>query len=207
VRATNAGGDSVNTSVVSATTLPAAPTALTTAAVSSSQTNLAWTDNSSNEIGFKIERGTSTTGPWTLIATTVANAINYQNTGLTAASTYYYRVRATNAAGDSVNTSVMSATTLPIAPAAPTNLKAVISSLQINLAWTDKSSNEIGFKVERSTSATGTWTLITTTTANVVSYQNTGLTAANTYYYRVRATNAGGDSASTSTVSATIALK
>ena len=206
VRATNAGGDSVNTSVVSATTLPAAPTALTTAAVSSSQTNLAWTDNSSNEIGFKIERGTSTTGPWTLIATTVANAINYQNTGL-AAGTYYYRVRATNAGGYSAYTDVVSATTLPIAPAAPTNLKAVISSLQINLAWTDKSSNEIGFKVERSTSATGTWTLITTTTANVVSYQNTGLTAANTYYYRVRATNAGGDSASTSTVSATIALK
>jgi titin len=210
VRATNADGDSANTSVMSATTLaiastaPNAPTTLTATAISSSQINLAWTDNSNNETGFKVERSSSTTGPWTLMATTTANVVSYQDTGLVAGSTYYYQVRATNADGDSANTSAMSATTLASAPTTPSTLTATaFSSSQINLAWTDNSNNETGFKIERSTSATGPWTLITTTTANVVSYQDTGLVAGSTYYYQMRATNAGGDSANTSVISAT----
>jgi predicted phage tail protein len=207
VRAINAGGHSVNTSVVSATTLPiapSAPSALTTNPVSSSQINLAWTDNSNNETGFKVERRTSASGDWTLIATRATNVVSYQDTGLADGSIYYYRVRATNAGGDSANTSVMSATTLAIAPAAPTELTATaVSSSQINLAWKDNSSNETGFKVDRSTSATGPWKLIATKTANVVSYQNTGLTAGRTYYYRVRAINAIGQSVNTRVMSAT----
>lgn len=81
-------------------------------------------------------------------------------------------------------------------PNAPTNLTAIaISQSQINLAWTDASSNETGFKIERSPFAPGSWTQIATVGAGVTGYPNTSLSAGTTYYYRVRAYNAAGDSA------------
>src|SRR5207249_10503807 len=102
-----------------------APTGLAAIAASSSQINLTWTDASSNETGFKIERGASATGPFTQIATTGSGTTGYANTGLTASTTWYYRVRATNAAGDSAYSNVASATTpasatVPAAPTSPT---------------------------------------------------------------------------------------
>jgi hypothetical protein len=75
----------------------AAPSNLSANAVSSNQINLSWTDNSTKrtqENGFKIERGSSSSGPWIEIATVAANATSYSNTGLSASTTYYYRVRA-----------------------------------------------------------------------------------------------------------------
>ncbi len=92
-------------------TPPAAPSSLTATAVSSSQINLSWQDNSSNETGFEIDRATSSGGPYTQIATTGANVTSYSNTGLAASTTYYYRVRATNDSGDSDNSNEASATT------------------------------------------------------------------------------------------------
>jgi M6 family metalloprotease-like protein len=71
----------------------------------------------------------------------------------------------------------------------PTNLTASpASSTQIDLSWTDTSSVETGFKIERSLNGTA-WTPIMTTTANVTTYANTGLTCNTTYYYRVRSYN------------------
>jgi len=208
VAAINATGSSNYTAVATATTqtppsAPSAPSAFTATATSTAQINLAWTDNSSNETGFKIERSTTSNGTYTLVTTTAANATSYSNTGLAASTTYYYRVFATNAVGDSSKISA-SATTqtpapTPTAPTAPTTLTATATSAsQINLSWTDSSDNETGFKIERSTTSNGTYTLVTTTAANVTSYSNTGLAASTAYYYRVFATNAVGDSSKVS---------
>src|SRR5215468_9817600 len=76
---------------------PAAPTSLAATAVSSSQVNLTWVDNSSNETGFIVQSGPSSTGPWTQIASLGASSTSYANTGLSAGTTYYYRVYAYNA--------------------------------------------------------------------------------------------------------------
>ena len=185
---------------------PAAPSGLSATAASSSQINLRWTDNSSNETGFKVERASSSAGPFTVITTLAAGVTTYNNTGLTASTTYYYRVCASNAAGNSAYSNTTSAATsapTPVKPAAPTGLSATAaSSSQINLRWTDASSNETGFKVERSSSATGTFTAIATLGAGVTTYSNTGLTASTTYYYRVCASNAAGNSAYSNTASA-----
>ncbi len=81
-------------------------------AVSSSQINLSWTDNATNETGFKIERKTGAGGTYAEIATVGAGVAAYSDTGLTAATTYFYRVRATNAIGDSAYSNEASATTL-----------------------------------------------------------------------------------------------
>lgn len=93
---------------------PAAPSTLTATAVSRSQINLSWTDNSSNEDGFKIERcrGANCT-KFTQIATVGPNITSYQNTGLWRNTTYRYRVRAYNAAGNSAYSNIASAKTLP----------------------------------------------------------------------------------------------
>ena len=82
-------------------------------AASTSSIVLSWTDNSDDETGFKVYRN-SADSSWesaTLATTTSANAASYTDTGLTASTTYYYRVKATNASGDSAWTSTASATT------------------------------------------------------------------------------------------------
>jgi hypothetical protein len=62
---------------------------------------LSWTYVSSSDIGFGIDRATSLNGPWTTVATVPAPATNYLDMGLRVSTTYYYRVWAYNAAGDS----------------------------------------------------------------------------------------------------------
>ncbi len=69
--------------------------------VSVSQVTLTWEDHSSDELGFKIERKTESKGTYREIATVGPNTTTYIDTGLSNATTYYYRVRAYNADGHS----------------------------------------------------------------------------------------------------------
>jgi len=91
-----------------------APSDLSATAVSSSQINLSWTDNSDNESGFKIERKTGASGSWAEIDTVNADVTVYQDTGLEAETTYYYKVRVYNAVGNSDYSNETSATTTTI---------------------------------------------------------------------------------------------
>jgi PKD repeat protein len=112
----DSGGWSDTASVlITAASPPVAPTNLAAAAVSSSQINLSWTDNSNDETGFAIEQPVSG-GLWAQIAQVGANVTTYANTGLVATTTYQYRVKAFNGAGDSIYAGPTSATT-PAAPA------------------------------------------------------------------------------------------
>jgi len=172
--------------------VPPPPSGLSASAASFSQIDLSWTDNSSNESGFKIERKTGSGGTYSEIATVAANETSYSNTGLSEATAYYYRMRAYNLAGNSNYSSEASGLTLP---AAPSGLSAsAASSSQIDLSWTDNSSGESGFKIERKTGSGGTYSEIATVSASVISYSNTGLSEATAYYYRMRAYNLAGNS-------------
>jgi hypothetical protein len=213
VRAFNGIGNSdySNTASVSTQALPtppAAPTGLTATAISTSQINLSWTDNAANETGFYVERCTGAScSSFTQIASLGANVTSYSNTGLSASTSYSYRVRAYNTGGNSGYSNTASATTqaAPTVPAAPTNLIATAASKsQINLTWTDNATNETGFKIERCKGSTCTnFAQIATVGANVTSYSSTGLSSNTTYRFRVRAYNATGNSSYSNIAAAT----
>jgi carboxypeptidase T len=213
VRAYNANGDSDYSNTASATTQPnptppASPSGLTAAAVSTSQIDLSWTDNSNDETGFKIERCTGAgCSDFVQITTVSSNANSYSNTGLTASTSYSYRVRAYNAYDDSAYSNTASAVT-PAAlslPAAPSNLTAkAASKSQINLTWADNSNNETGFRIEscQGTSCTN-FAEIATVGVNVRTYSVAGLATNTTYRFRVRAYNEAGSSGYSNIVKAT----
>ena len=162
-------------------TLPSAPVNLTANAVSQTTVNIQWLDNSNNEDGFRIYRGTS------LVGTVAANVQTYQDTGLQQGTTYQYAVKAYNQAGES-SASLCSVTTLA-SPSAPSNLTAgTVSQSEVELQWLDNSNNEDGFRIYRGNS------LIGTVSANTNSFQDTGLQPANTYQYAVIAYNQVGES-------------
>mgnify|MGYP001586837867 CR=1 FL=1 len=71
--------------------------------------NLTWSDNSNNEQGFEVWRSTKSNTGFTKLATVSADKTNYLNTGLKASTTYYYKVRAYNSAGNSSYSNVASA--------------------------------------------------------------------------------------------------
>ncbi len=92
---------------------PAAPTALAATTVSATQINLAWADNSSDEQGFRVERcAGATCTNFAQIAQLGAGVTSFANTGLIKNTTYRYRVRAFNAAGNSAYSNTASAKTL-----------------------------------------------------------------------------------------------
>jgi hypothetical protein len=165
-----------------------APIGLDATATSQSAISLTWTDNAMGEEGYRIERSTSG-GPFVEIADLGPDSESYvDGTNVFPANTYTYQVKAYN------SIPAFSMVTA-IVPAAPTNLSAVnVSAGGIDLSWSDNSTNETSFEIERnkiSTTVTGIereegFTLIATVGANVTSYSDTGLLAA-TYVYRVRA--------------------
>jgi hypothetical protein len=155
---------------------PVAPTGLTGAwngNANNPSVTLNWKDNSSNEVGFTVQRAldaTFATGLVTLTTTVPASAgkgatVTYTDTAPSRSSTYYYRVLANGeVAGDvsMANFPTMSADsvsntagpintyTLPAAPAAPTNLTATAQAgPKVSLTWRDNASNETGFVIER----------------------------------------------------------
>ena len=196
----NSGTGSYRLSVL-AIPPPGAPTNLTASVVSSSQINLSWTDNSSDETDFRIERSLNGSTDWILteigdyteIGTSAANSTGYSSTDLSACTAYYYRVRAYRSGGGAyssyskIASNTTSAKTSGCPLNAPSGLTATpISGSQINLNWTDNSSNETNFRVERSQEGSTGWTEIGTSTANSPSYSSTSLSDCTTYYYRVR---------------------
>jgi chitodextrinase len=189
------------------TQAPTVPTGLSGQAISSSQINLSWAASTDNigVTGYRIYRciGSNCT-PNNQIATSTTNS--YSNTGLSASTTYTYRVSAYDAAGNvSSQSASATATTLSggggdtQAPTVPTGLSGqAISSSEINLSWAASTDNVgvTGYRIYLN------GVLIDTSATN--SYSDTGLSASTTYTYSVSAYDAAGnDSSQSSSVSST----
>jgi hypothetical protein len=175
---------------------PRAPSGLSIRKVSLSQLDLSWTDNSSDETGFELQRRTPNSA-YATVARLAANTTRYSDTGLTPLTTYIYRVRSYNDGGPSAywSNEAWADTTDP--PAAPSGLTGtVVSRTQIDLRWTDNSSNERAFAVYRWHPGTPeTPTKIATLAPNSTAYSDRGVEADEQYAYQVRANGDGGISA------------
>jgi hypothetical protein len=203
------------------TTVPSAPPGLTATAVSSSGINLSWTavtPPTNCTIGsYSVFR--STTSGFTPSSSnqvgTVTSGTTFSNTGLTASTTYYFKVEAVDAAGSSAASAQASATTLAASscttiPSAPTGLTAtVISSSGINLSWTavtpPTNCTISSYSVFRSTTSgfTPSSSNQVGTVTGGTTFSDTGLAPSTTYYYKVEAVDAAGSSAASAQASAT----
>jgi len=196
-------------------TPPARPSGFTAEAISPTQIKLTWNDNSDNEDGFKIQRNTSRSGRYTLIATLDANTTEYIDENLEPGQSYYYAMNAYNEIRHADHLGLAGTTTLTLTntPVAPSNLTGIaimedetgfswtggpgdsraIKLGKINLSWTDNSGNELGFKIERSRNYGRRYSEIATVSEGTTSYADENL-AYGVYQYRVRAYNVAGDS-------------
>ena len=134
---------------------------------------------------YRIYRSTSRGSGYSLLGTTTATS--YTNTGAKAGTTYYYKVKAVNSAGESAYSNIVSGratvTTLTMGHSS--------TSGKPQLTW-KAVSGAVSYKVYRATAKNGAYTVINTTKA--LTYTNVGAALGTTYYYKVEALNAAGKS-------------
>ena len=183
------------------TGLTATPSVLSTATPT---VTLRFTDNSTSETGFTIQRSIDptfatgvtnlpTVGPRTPGAGLTVTVVDTNS--VLEATTYNYRVRANGAPANSAWSNIATATTPGRLPAAPSNVRSGgVTRTSIIARWNDNSNNETGFTVSRGLTASGPWTLVTTTGAGATSFTVSGLVRNNNYYIQVIAVNAYGTS-------------
>ena len=183
------------------TGIPGAPLNLTATADGPSVIDLDWDEPASTGasaiIDYRVEVSADRGITWTLLTTT--GLTSYQHGSLAAGTTRHYRVRARNTIGSGPWTSPVSATTSTGTPPGPPRALTVtaVSSSAIELSWSAPlspgSSAIIGYRIEASSTRTGTWTeLVANTGTTSTTYQDTGLSPSTTRYYRVSAINSFG---------------
>ena len=190
VKACNDAGLSPYSNVVSgkvktvAQQKPSAPVVKIGHSASSGKPMLTW-NAVSGATSYKVYRATSQNGTYSLLGTVTATS--YTNTGAKAGTTYYYKVKAVNSAGESAYSNIVSGratvTTLTMGHSA--------SSGKPQLTW-KAVSGAASYRVYRATTKNGAYTVINTTKA--LTYTNVGAALGTTYYYKVEALNAAGNS-------------
>jgi len=211
VRAYNTGGTSPNSGVITTTTLPdppVAPTANPATSIVQTSFTANW-NTSTTATGYRLDVATNI-GFTTFVAgyndKDVSSITTYSVTGLSANTTYFYRVRAYNTGGTSPNSGVITTTTLPNPPAAPTTNPATsIVQTSLTANWST-AATATGYRLDVATNVGFTAFVAgfnDKDISNVTSYSVTGLIQNTTYYYRLRAYNTGGASPNSGTITTT----
>jgi fibronectin type 3 domain-containing protein len=193
VAAVSSAGTGPNSTEVSATPQAASTSTVPTGVnVTASQTlvsgaataTVSWT-GVAGATGYTVKRATSSAGPWGAVAYHVTGTSFAQAVTANHDNVYYYRVAAESAAGTSADSASATVTTIPSSPA---NLTAkAVSSSELQLAWTDRSADEQGFKIEYWNGSS--WLQLGTTAAGANTINITGTTSGVSYWFRVRAYN------------------
>jgi hypothetical protein len=158
-----------------------------------------WQDNSTNESGFEVHHSaTGPNGAFTIVTATAANVTRYSHAGLIPATEHCYKVRSFRAARNKTSYSSFSATscatTLPpqAPPSAPSGIRTTPLWSHISVSWSDNSTTEAGFRVERSTDGGASWVTAFSTGANATGGSEVWVTE-QVVCYRTLAFNAAGD--------------
>jgi hypothetical protein len=203
VRAYNNTGNSEPSNVADATPVLAAPSGLRAEAVSSTEIELNWLDNSEDETGFRIDRRTFENQEWVELVSLDENITSVSDAGLTPNMTYFYQVAAFNEDGDSEPSAEVSETTSEVTLIAPSDLNSeAVSMTMIRLNWNDNAENEVGFSIERNINEEG-WEDAGHTFRNQTEFVDSDLSYSNSYQYRVYAFNEMNSSEPSEAVDAT----
>ena len=208
VRAFNEAGEGEWSAVADATTNlhlvlegPGAPENLSASASGASRIDLSWTAPEGEVTGYAVEwSGDGETGWAAVDPEHSGTAAEYAHTGLSANTTYYYRVLALADAVPGEWSDVAGATTDSATrqrgepPAAPGNVSAGASGQsRIEVSWSAPKGEVTGYEVEWSADGSGSWTAADPAhSGTATGYSDTGLDAGTTRHYRVRAVNGGG---------------
>lgn len=166
-----------------------APSSLSATAVSPTQVDLSWTDNSALEDSFRIERCTGyRCTNFAEVGAVAADSTSFSDTSAVEGRTHSYRVRAHDSEVDSYSETSNLVGVL-LRPEAPTDFDgAAATGQRVELSWTDNSTAETGYFIERCRGAGCTnFTPLEPTARNRTSYIDRGVTPNLTYAYRVRA--------------------
>ncbi|MCX6799751.1 MAG: fibronectin type III domain-containing protein, partial [Candidatus Falkowbacteria bacterium] len=167
---------------VSALTLPSTPAGFKVVG-SPTDTQIKFTWTADKSLSYVVSRAASTDGTYTDLAETVVGATVFTDTGLTANTTYYYKIKAKNASGLSVPSSAITVATSLIIPSLTAT---AINSSQINLSW-NVVTNAL-YQVYQSGTASGTYAIlpnannVIATSAGVI-----GLQPGTKYYFKIKA--------------------
>lgn len=177
---------------------------------------LTWTNNSTNETSFTVQRAVSNAGPWRALETLPSASNSYTDPIGNTNNTYYYRVFASNTVGDTATPGFPTMTVdsdfsniVKVGqnqvqpPAAPSRLTAMrLIGSRVRLTWRDNANNETGFVVERSDNG-GTYLALATVGprffVGTVIYTDGTVLPSNNYTYRVASVNDAGLSAYSNT--------
>src|SRR4029079_7614984 len=189
------------------TTAPGQVAPLTITPLNDTQIDLSWAANTEPDLDhYNVYRGTTLGFPVTLGTTTpvgVPTTNSFSDTGLTAATTYYYKVSAVDHAGnigplsvENTGTTLNTPDTTAPGQVAPLTITP-LNDTQIDLSWAANTEPDLDhYNVYRGTTLGFPVTLGTTTPVGVPttnSFSDTGLTAATTYYYKVSAVDHAGN--------------
>ena len=175
---------------LSTLTSPTNVSNVTCAARSYNSITLSWSRNTT-ATGYKLEQYKG--GKWVQVAQINSNSTtSYRVTGLTAATTYSFRIRAYKTSG---NVTAHSGYTNLSTLTSPTNVSNVTCTARsynsITLSWS-RNTTATGYKLEQYKS--GKWVQTAVINSNsTTSYRVTGLTAATTYSFRIRAYKTSGN--------------
>lgn len=190
----------LNRLIVLMTEVVAPPTNLAVT-FSNLRATLTWTDNSSTNVYYVLERKRES-GDYSVVSSTISgSATSYADTeALDINRTYTYRLKAKSLFGVFSTAITVSA---PVPPEEPSNLQAfaksdVTDNVSVQLMWDKNSRYETGTLVERSLDGSS-WSTVTTTAKGATMYEDTGLTVDTLYYYRVSAVGSVATSVTTGT--------
>ena len=195
----NDNGCSGRSSVVSATTAPATPSALTVATQSEGAISITWSAVAGAAY-YKLYRATVSGGSYTQVDGDII-ATDYVDSGLDENVSYYYRLAACNDNGCSGRSSFVSATTAPATPLALT--ASAQSDSAISITWSAVA-DATHYKLYRAMTSGGSFTQIEGSIAVTV-YVDSGLDANTSYEYQLESCNDNGCSGRSREVSATTA--
>lgn len=125
---------------------PPAPSNLAAVSLSASSIDLGWIDNSTDELGFELQRSTDQSN-WTNLPALGTDIVSVTDTGLMSSTTYFYQVRAFNLSGSSAWSDISSATTASGPPPADITLnlngRKIRGSHVIDLTWSGTTTSSV----------------------------------------------------------------